>query len=645
MRIKDRLHRAVSFVVLSALAATGLVILALTRASASRSLDKELSQTSFLIYKAVRNVYDLNEKMLLGHLRLLESRIGSVSLDGAATVDSDAEHHITRLTDYVSLPVLSINGRPALGDALLVDSVAELSGGYVSLLQLFPQGLLQVATNIRRPDGRRATQLYYPNDDKITEAIRAGKTYVGKAFEMNEWYIVAYKPLLVDGRPVGAIHVGIKPDIADLRKHILDVSIGRTGRPYIVDTEGILVIAAEGEGENVYHLPHVKRMVQDQTDGTVRYREGGPGRSEAVVVHYRYLPEMEWYVVAGSYEREFYADQEAIAWTVTLAIVIAFGVAVLVSLRVSDRLTKSIGYLTESMNAVKELRFDFGDFAAVDRIKGRLRTFEAVEDEIALMTESFCRMMDELEAARKEIVSKHRRWREMEIGKRVGAMLEADFETLQGYEDAGAGVWPDEAAGQYVDRSAGPEGEAWYLIGEAQARGYAPALAMMMAQAASSSMARAMPESTPEEIAAVAGGYLVDGLEERAGLEGVLALSLVVVRRNGSCLYAGPREGLLVYRSALRACEAIATCLAPAAASDARSVRRLSFRLGRGDVAVFASPEPDREEAGLVARVLAARPGERLESIAAALQAELAAGREAGRERGTLVVLRRNEGR
>ncbi len=631
-------------VVLSALSITGIAIIGLSMTSASKALEKELSQTSFLIYKAVQNVYELNEKMLLGHLRLLESRVGRVAVDESRLVDADAEHHITRLTDYVSLPELSIGGRPVMGDARLVDEVANLSGGYVSILQLFPQGLLQVSTNIRRPDGRRATQLYYPNDDKVTMAIRAGRTYVGKAFEMNEWYIVAYQPLLVDGRPVGAVHVGLKPDVADLRKHVLDVSVGRSGRPYIVDTEGILVIAAEGEGENVYHLPHVKRMIRERGEGTVRYRAAGPsGRAETAVAHYRYLPAMEWFIVTGSYEKEFYADQRGIAWIMALAIVAAFGLAVLVSLRVADRLTRSIAFLTDSMNDAKRLRFDFGDFAAVDRVKGRLKAYAAEEDEIAVMTESFYRMIDELEAARKEVVSRHRRWREMEIAKRVGAMLEADFETLQGYDDPARTAPHDEGAGHYFDRSTGPGGESWYLVGEAPSRAYESALAMMMAQSASSSIARAMPESSPEDLARMAGGYLLDGLGARAGLGGVLSLSVVVAGGDGDYRYAGPRESLLVYRARLGACEEVPTLAGLDGEAASRPTRSLAFRMDPGDVVVFASSTAGRDgraTAGAAARALAGRVGSRLEAAAEALRAELE-GEKVG-SLGTIVVIRRN---
>ncbi|PKL24417.1 MAG: hypothetical protein CVV47_08170 [Spirochaetae bacterium HGW-Spirochaetae-3] len=650
MKIKDRLHRAFSLVVLSVLSATGIVILTLTRSSAESALDKELSQTSFLIYKIVQNVFDLNEKMLLGNLKLLESNIRTVGLDESVMIHSDAEHYITRLTDYVEVPALTINDRVAFGDNDLVDTVAGISGGNVSVLQLFPQGLLQIATNIRRPDGRRATQLYYPNDDKITMAIRAGQTYIGKAFEMNEWHIVAYRPVFYDGKPIGAIHAGIKPDIDDLRKHILDIRIGRTGCPYIVDTEGILVISAHDENENVYHLPYIKKMVDSRSDGMVSYRDGArwPDSGDETIAYYRYLPAMEWIVVTGSLKREFYSDQEIITWIIVLSMIIAFGAAVLVSLQVSDNLTKSIQFLTDSMNAVKDLRFDFGDFAAVERIKRRLKESSAAEDEIVVMTEAYYKMLDELEGAQRQIISKHRRFRQIEIAKKVGSMLSDDFETLQGYEVAARVAPSDEAAGQYFDRTAGPYGQSWYLIGEAASRSAAAGLIMMMAQSAISSITRSIPDASGVEIAEMMNRFLIDGLRVRADLEAIRSVSIVVTRPDGTFEYAGMDDHVLVYRGAEGRCFEVAT--EPAGMpgkGGSPGVRVLGLGMEPSDLLVCGYAVDRRRPGDAAGRAWMAElveefAAERLEDIATKTHAAMNGDRGAGLASSTAVFIRKH---
>ncbi len=653
MRIKTRLHRAFTLVVLSVLAMTGIASLALTQRNAARELDKELSQTSLLIYKIVKNVFDLNEKILLGNLGIVRSTVKSVALDRGAMVDAEAEHYLTRLTDRVRIPAMLLNGSPVFGDEAFVDELGRMTGGSVSVLQLFPQGLLQVATNIRRPDGTRATELYYPADHPVTRAIREGRVHVGKAFEMSEWRIVAYAPLYEGDRVVGALLAGLKPDIADLRAHILDIEIGRTGRPYIVDDEGILVVAAAGETENVYHLRHVKEMIKARRDGTVEYFEGPEGKrpGEKVIVNYRYLPEMGWIVAAGSYEREFYGDQEIITRIIVLSALVAFLVAVVASLQVADALTRPINFLTESMNAVKDLRDDFGDRAAVDWIKDRLRDPEAKEEEIRVMTETFRKMFVELDEARKQLVSKHRRYREAELSIKAAAILGPDMERFRGEEGAGQGQPAEEAAGCYFDRSPGPAGQTWYAIGDARERGLPAGLMMMMAQSAINSMAKTMPEASPAEFAEMVNRHLVEGLRVRAKADDFLALSILVTEPGGTFHYAGPHERLLVRRAGDGACEfleAAASSRGPGTggAAGSRSVRTLGLSLRPGDLLVLvgrAGPVADNEEGRTDREALRAlvadAGGLAVEELVARLQE---AERAAGRHGAAVFAIRKN---
>lgn len=650
MKIRDRLHRSFTLVVLSVLCVTGVIILVLTRSTASAKLEKELSQTSFLIYKIVQNVYDLNEKMLLGNLKLLESAIETVDIDYSREIDSDAEHYITRLTDYVQVPVFYINGKRAFGNTEFVDRVASISGGNISVLQLFPQGLLQIATNIRRPDGTRATQIYYPNGDKITDAIRAGRTYVGKAFEMSEWHIVAYKPIFYHGVPIGAIHAGIKPDIDDLRKHILDIRIGRTGTPYIVDTEGILIIAAEHENENVYHLPHIKRMIEDRKDGTVVYREDGqwPTRKEEIVVHYRYLPEMEWIIAAGSYKREFFSDQEIITWIIVLSMFVAFGAAVIVSYRVSDNLTRPIQFLTDSMNAVTDLKFDFSDFPAVERIKNQLKGSTADGEEIVVLTAAYYRMLNELEEAQRQLISKHRRFREIELSKKVGAMLSADFEMMQNYDGSARGAASDEVAGYYFDRSSGPEGQNWYLLGKARERSSAAGLIMMMAQSAVGSIARSIPDATSVEIVQMLNDFLVGSLRARADLDDLLSLSLVVTHPDGFFEYTGLEDRLMIFSRTDGRCREVLTELREwRTGVDAGSVVRYERAfMAPGDILICGSVDYGRsgDPSGheRIARLVEAHPDEGVEELATRIHAAPTGDKGTTRVSGSVILIARH---
>ena len=70
-------------------------------------------------------------------------------------------------------------------------------------------GDLRISTNVIQEDGRRAvgTRLSAPVADQV---LGKGKTWIGEAFVVNDWYITAYEPIRdPTGRVVGVLYVGL----------------------------------------------------------------------------------------------------------------------------------------------------------------------------------------------------------------------------------------------------------------------------------------------------------------------------------------------------------------------------------------------------------------------------------------------------
>lgn len=547
MKIKDRLHLSYNLVSLTVLCVTGLIILIATQNRISRSLYAELERTNVLVYKMVENVFDLNRKILLNNLDFFYTQIDSVELDENKLINSDAEHYITRLTDYITIPSLLINNTSIFGDTAFVDKVSAMTGGNVSFLQLVPQGLLQVATNIRRADGSRSTQLYYPNDTRVVNAIREGKEYVDKTFEMGLWHIVAYRPLIVDGKIIGAIHVGIQPDIETLRKHILDIRIGETGIPYIVDNEGILVISSVNENENVYHLSHIKTMITEEADGILTWveqkNEGKTGKK--IIVSYKYLEQMQWIVAVGTYIDEFYGELSIISKIIIFSVISALITIIYVSFRIADKLARPIKQLTNCMVDVREIKYNFSNFAQVDKICEQLKGIKASEDEIQVLTSTFYRMLQELENAHRELISKHRRYREAALVKKVEEILLPDYEKLLDENKVQEEQSREETVGEYFDSSTGPGGQTWYIVGQGGEPRESATLLMMLAQSFISSVFKELPDATPIEAVSMLNEYLSRLSPDKAS--SLQSASLIVSDGNGWFQYAGPHTALTIY--------------------------------------------------------------------------------------------------
>lgn len=535
MKIKDRLHRSYSIISLTVLLITGAIILLSTQNRITSKLYNELTQTNLIIYKMVENVFQINRGILLRNLDIFDQHIGEVSLQKNEILDSDAEHHITQLTDYISIETLSIDGIPAFENFDIVDDVAALTGGNISLLQIVPQGLLRISTNIERTDGSRATQIYYPNDHMITRAMRSGEIYVDKIFESGHWQLVAFKPIIVNGNTLGAIQVGIQPDVEALREQILDIKIGETGIPFIVDTEGILIIASEEENENVYHLPHIKKMISDKSDGVVYHQE----EKNRVITAYQYLPEMEWIVASGSYLNEFYGELQVILWIISLSIITALLIIVLVSSKLAENLARPIKQLTGLMEELKGTGYE--------QLRFKIRKIKGEEEEIQVLTNTFDKMLYDLDDAQKQIISRHRRFRETSLRREVDDLLTKEFSVLETGELEG--YHPDgmDAAGDYYDIAIGPGNLKWYLIGLTGEVSYAAGLFMMIAQSFLNSLFKEMPQVDQYEAVQMLNGYLAPSVNDILGRNTAFSIALLVDRGDGYMTYSGPDRKIFIH--------------------------------------------------------------------------------------------------
>jgi hypothetical protein len=573
MRIKDRLHLSYSLISLAVLIIMGAIILLSTQKRIAAKLDAELGRTNLLVYEMVENVFDLNRKNLLRNLGIMDRSVEEILLDGEQLIDSDAEHYITQLTDYISIETLKINGITVFEDATLVDRISDITGGHSSILQLVPHGLLRISTSIRRTDGSRATQVYFPDESKVTGAIRNGQTLISKTIEMGQWYLVAYKPVYLKGEVVGALEVISKPDIESLRTHILSTKIGLTGTPFIVDTEGILVIAAENENENVYHLPHIKAMIKAKGSGKITYRDDS-GRK--IVIAYQYQPNLQWIIASGSYVSEFYGELGFISWIIIVSLIIALLIIVIVSQHLAENISDPINQLTLRMVELRELQYDFSNFNLIDRIRKKVAEIDTDEEEIKVLTATFGKMLEELEEAHKQIISRHRKFREEELIKKVDDLLLPDHEILSEQEPLQLEDISEEAAGDFFDISRGPDSRTWYLAGFHSESHQSSGLFMMLAQTFLNSVFRNIPDTAPAEAANMLNGYLA------GSLGGGYNFSIVVSSDSGWIQYAGVEKELKIFREDSERCERIPTRSASLPERGTGETRTATFKLHRG---------------------------------------------------------------
>lgn len=170
-------------------------------------------------------------------------------------VDWQAVNQFSQQTMHLSLPKMQV-GNDWLGQNLtadsptpLVDEIKSLVGGTATVFQRMNEAgdMLRVATNVLQADGSRAIGTFIPQSqpdgmtNEVIAAVLAGKTYFGRAFVVNTWYMTAYEPIWdqTGQKVVGMLYVGeMQENVPSLRLGIRTMAVGKTGYVQVLGGSG-----------------------------------------------------------------------------------------------------------------------------------------------------------------------------------------------------------------------------------------------------------------------------------------------------------------------------------------------------------------------------------------------------------------------
>ncbi|NCC24347.1 MAG: HAMP domain-containing protein, partial [Deltaproteobacteria bacterium] len=296
-------------------------------------------------------------------------------------------NQFTREETTVSLPKMAVGGQ-WLGQndnidhpSAIVDNVKELVGGTCTIFQRMNEAgdMLRISTNVETLAGKRAIGTFIPavNPDgkpnPVLAQVLSGKTFIGRAFVVNAWYITAYEPIRdAFGRISGVLYVGVPEEsAASLRRQVMDITVGQTGYVYVLDSKGKYIISQKGrrDGEVIWETRDadgkffIQEIIQKATAlkpgefAQVRYPWQNPGdpspRMKSVSV--AYFPQWDWIIGAGTFDDEFFAGLKAIKeadrrssmimWSVLAAALVAVGITwLLIASRITGPIRRLMGY-------------------------------------------------------------------------------------------------------------------------------------------------------------------------------------------------------------------------------------------------------------------------------------------------------------
>ena len=156
--------------------------------------------------------------------------------DRAAPETMEVENQFNHRKHQTLLKEWYLGKEPLLHSNAFVDRAKSLVGGTITVFQKIDSGYVRISTNVMDDEGHRAVGTFIPDSSPVIETIESGKTYYGRAYVVNDWYITAYEPVFVNGEIIGMLYVGDKEkDLEYLRNIINGLRVGHSGYVFVVD--------------------------------------------------------------------------------------------------------------------------------------------------------------------------------------------------------------------------------------------------------------------------------------------------------------------------------------------------------------------------------------------------------------------------
>ncbi len=318
----------------------------LAQREVDRLLDADLDHITQGAYNLVRTEDEAVREQLSRNLNVMRHILaarGGADLS-RQRVEWTAVNQFTGRSVRVGLPGMLVGGKwigqnsqPTVRTPV-VDDVKGLVGETATIFQRMNErgDMLRVATNVRDSQGRRAIGTYIPainpdgSPNPVVAAVLGGKTYHGRAYVVNAWYLTAYEPLRDKaGKLVGMIYAGIKQKSVEMRirNAIQQTKVGETGYVYVVggkgEDRGRYIISWKGErdDENVWDSRDsdgryvIREIIGKATAlkpgemATERYRWQNPGETEPrwKVARLAYYAPWDWVIGVGVHEDELHS--------------------------------------------------------------------------------------------------------------------------------------------------------------------------------------------------------------------------------------------------------------------------------------------------------------------------------------------------
>lgn len=178
--------------------------------------------------------------------------------------------------------------------------------------------------------------------------------------------------------------------------------------------------------------------------------------------------------------------------------------------------------------------------------------------------------------------------RELEIAKRIQTSILPQRLSVEGLQIAAAMVPAEEVGGDYYD-VVPTQGGAWIGVGDVAGHGLKAGLIMLMVQSVVAALTRQRARTSPREALEVLNRVLFDNIRERLASDEHVTFTLMRYEADGTLVYAGAHEEILICRARDGKCEILPTpgTWMGAVANVSRAIKDSEAKLHPGDLMVL----------------------------------------------------------
>lgn len=265
-KLRNMTYTTMMFVVILSIS---LIIIALLSFTSIQSSNKGLYT---LGEQALENIHHSMDNSLQALDRQLRSKLNSdLRYLEFEMKTGDKLYRVPKTVQVgnFNLPTMKKGSKTIFGDTHYVDKITKDTGAKATIFQLFDNKLVRISTSVIKKDGNRATGTHIGPDSPVYKTVMSGKTYLGKAYVVDDWYFTAYSPLYNDQKEIiGALFVGSLIFNKEVRELISKTKMG-PGYFFVYDLDGnFLVHPTHGPDKSIFDiLPFFK----DHKGGFIKY--------------------------------------------------------------------------------------------------------------------------------------------------------------------------------------------------------------------------------------------------------------------------------------------------------------------------------------------------------------------------------------